>query len=79
MSTALVWLIGLTLLLTNLAILIENRQLRARLKELNNPEEYLIYLRKLSADKDKIKSIKALRKRYPELSLVEANQLWQQI
>ena len=79
MSTTIIWLIGVTLLLTNIAMRIENRQLRARLKEVNNPQEYLTYLRKLSADKDKMKSIKALRKRYPELSLVEANQLWQQI
>ena len=31
------------------------------------------------AQKDKIPAIKALRKQYPELSLIAANKLWQQI
>ena len=44
----------------------------------NNEDERLIYLRKNLAHFDKVKAIKALRERYPELGLVEAKELWEQ-
>jgi uncharacterized membrane protein (DUF2068 family) len=40
--------------------------------------DYLRQQAKLSQN-NKMASIKALRKQYPELSLIEANNLWQQI
>lgn len=44
----------------------------------NNEDERLVYLRKNLANFDKVKAIKALRDRYPELGFVEANKLWEQ-
>ena len=44
----------------------------------NNEDERLVYLRKNLANFDKVKAIKALRERYPELGLVEAKELWEQ-
>jgi hypothetical protein len=42
------------------------------------PQDQLDYLRELAKTKDKVAAIKALRKQYPELSLIQAVQLWQQ-
>jgi len=39
----------------------------------------LRFLRQQAVQKEKVPAIKALRKQYPELSLIEANNLWQQI
>ena len=44
----------------------------------NGEDERLVYLQENLAHLDKIKAIKALRDRYPELGLVEANELWKQ-
>ena len=41
----------------------------------NNEDERLVYLRKNLAHLNKVKAIKALRERYPELGLVNANDL----
>lgn len=78
MSDIVVYIVGALLLLTNIAMCLHIRQLEARLRGLSNPQEQLAYLRTLSVKNDKIAAIKALRKQYPELSLIEANQLWQQ-
>ena len=81
MSTIIIWVIGAGLLLMNIALRTEVLQLKAHLKALRNPKEQMDYLRqqaKLSQN-NKMASIKALRKQYPELSLIEANTLWQQI
>ena len=42
----------------------------------NGKDERLVYLRKNLAHLDKVKAIKARRERYPELGLVDANDLW---
>lgn len=59
--------------------------LEARIKQLTalsstktSQDERLVYLRAHLAHLDKVKAIKELRKRYPELSLIEAHELWQQ-
>ncbi|PNK61110.1 hypothetical protein [Psychrobacter sp. FDAARGOS_221] len=54
------------------------KQLSARSSGDGSEDERLLYLRNHLAELDKVKAIKALRKRYPELSLIEANELWQQ-
>lgn len=41
-------------------------------------DERLIYLKGNLSHLDQVQAIKALRERYPELSLVEANDLWLQ-
>ncbi len=79
MSTLIIWFMGAGLLLVNIMLRTQVLRLEARLKELSNPQEQLAFLRQQAAHKDKIPAIKALRKQYPELSLVEANNLWQQI
>lgn len=58
------------------------RQLESRLRQHSiaqdsMPQDQLAYLRELAKTKDKVAAIKALRKQYPELSLVQAVQLWQ--
>jgi ribosomal protein L7/L12 len=70
---------GVGLLLVNIMLRTQVLRLEARLKELSSPQEQLTFLRQQAAQKDKIPAIKALRKQYPELSLVEANNLWKQI
>ena len=42
----------------------------------NDKDERLVNLRENLAHFNKIKAIKALRERYPELGLVDANDLW---
>ena len=79
MSTLIIWVMGAGLLLVNILLRTRILRLEARLKELSNPQKQLAFLRQQAAKKDKIPAIKALRKQYPELSLVEANRLWQQI
>lgn len=54
-------------------------QLKKRLKELGGYEQYVTYLQNQQQGKDKIAAIKALRQQFPELSLLEATQLWQQV
>ncbi len=78
MSMIVVYLVGAWLLLMHIAMRRHIRQLEKRLKQVTDPTEYLTYLRQQPVQSDKVASIKALRKQYPELSLLEANQLWQQ-
>ena len=79
MSALIIWVMGAILLLINIMLRTRILRLEARLKELSNPQEQLAFLRQQAAQKDKVLALKALRKQYPELSLIEANKLWQQI
>ena len=79
MSTIIIWIMGAGLLLINIILRTRILRLEARLKELSNPQEQLAFLRQQAAQKDKIPAIKALRKQYPEISLIEANRLWQNV
>ena len=79
MSTLIIWMMGAGLLLINIILRTRILRLEARLKELSNPQEQLAFLRQQAAQKDKVPAIKALRKQYPELSLLKANKLWQKI
>ena len=79
MSTLIIWMMGAGLLLINIVLRTRILRLEARLKEFSRPEDYLAFLREQTKQKEKVTAIKALRKQYPELSLIEANKLWQQI
>ena len=79
MSTLIIWMMGAGLLLINIILRTRILRLEARLKEFSRPEDYLAFLREQTKQKEKVSAIKALRKQYPELSLIEANKLWQQI
>ena len=79
MSTLIIWVMGAALLLINIMLRTRILRLEARLKELSRPEDYLRFLRQQAVQKENVPAIKALRKQYPELSLIEANNLWQQI
>lgn len=79
MSTLIIWVMGAALLLINIMLRTRILRLEARLKELSRPEDYFRFLRQQAVQKEKVPAIKALRKQYPELSLIEANNLWQQI
>ncbi|MDN3448291.1 hypothetical protein QL886_11635 [Psychrobacter sp. APC 3281] len=79
MSALIIWVMGAVLLLINIMLRTRILRLEARLKELSNPQEQLAFLRQQAAQKDKVPALKALRKQYPELSLIEANKLWQKI
>lgn len=75
MSTLIIWVMGAALLLINIMLRTRILRLEARLKELSRPEDYLRFLRQQAVQKEKVPAIKALRKQYPELSLIEANNL----
>ena len=79
MSALIIWVMGAVLLLINIMLRTRILRLEARLKELSNPQEQLVFLRQQAGQKDKVPALKALRKQYPELSLIEANKLWQQV
>ncbi|WP_367108872.1 hypothetical protein [uncultured Psychrobacter sp.] len=81
MLTIIVWVAGAGLLLINIILRTRILRLEARLRELSTPQEQLIYLRKQAQlnQNNKVAAIKALRKQYPEISLIEANKLWQQV
>ncbi|MCG3843373.1 hypothetical protein I3249_11365 [Psychrobacter sp. Ps1] len=79
MSALIIWVMGAILLLINIMLRTRILRLEARFKELSNPQEQLAFLRQQAKQKDKVPALKALRKQYPELSLIEANKLWQQI
>ena len=79
MSALIIWAMGAVLLLINIMLRTRILRLEARLKELSNPQEQLTFLRQQAKQKDKVPALKALRKQYPELSLIEANKLWQQV
>ncbi|WP_299187227.1 hypothetical protein [uncultured Psychrobacter sp.] len=78
MSTLMIWVMGASLLLYNIALRTELLQLKARLREQTGTKTYLAYLRQHAAKGD-MAAMKALRKKYPELSLVEAKKLWNQL
>ncbi len=78
MSTLVIWVMGAGLLLYNIALRTELLKLKARLREQTGTQAYLAYLRQHAAKGD-IAAMKALRKKYPELSLVEAKELWNQL
>lgn len=81
MSTLVIWIMGAGLLLINIILRTRLLRLEASLKALRGPQEYLSYLHNQAktTQNNKVAAIKALRKKYPELSLIEANKLWQQI
>lgn len=79
MLTLIIWMMGAGLLLINIVLRTRILRLEARLKEFSRPEDYLAFLREQTKQREKVPAIKALRKQYPELSLIEANKLWQQI
>ena len=79
MSVLIIWVMGAALLLINIMLRTRILRLVARLKELSNPKEQLAFLRQQATQKEKVAAIKALRKQYPELSLIEANKMWQQV
>lgn len=79
MSTLIIWAMGAGLLLINIILRTRILRLEARLKELSNPQEQLTFLRQQATQKEKVAAIKALRKQYPEISLIEANRMWQDI
>ncbi|MBE0406884.1 hypothetical protein ACT3TI_08720 [Psychrobacter sp. AOP22-C1-22] len=79
MLVIIIWAMGAALLLINIMLRTRILRLEARLKELSNPQEQLAFLRQQASKKDKIPAIKALRKQYPEMSLIEANKMWQQV
>ncbi|WP_230655847.1 hypothetical protein [Psychrobacter sp. I-STPA10] len=67
------------LFIKNLAYRQQVAQLKKRLQELGGNEQYVAYLQSQQQGKDKIAAIKALRQQFPELSLLEANEIWQQV
>lgn len=77
MSTLIIWVVGAGLLLVNIMLRTRVLRLEAELKQVRQ-SEYITYLRRQGAPNEKMAAIKALRKQYPELSLVDAVQLWQQ-
>ncbi|WP_435979052.1 hypothetical protein [Psychrobacter sp. DM4] len=79
MLTIVIWAAGAALLLVNIILRTRILRLEARLRELSDPKEQLLYLRQQAANTNKVASIKALRKKYPELTLIDANKLWQQL
>lgn len=79
MSTMVIWMMGAGLLLVNIMLRTRILRLEARLREQTGMPTYLAYLRAQGAGGDKIAAIKALRKKYPELSLIEAKKLWDQL
>ncbi|ALF59307.1 hypothetical protein [Psychrobacter urativorans] len=77
MSTIIIWVVGAGLLIINIMLRTRMLRLEAALKQVRSAE-YMTYLRQLPEQNDKIAAIKALRKQYFELSLLDANKLWQQ-
>ena len=79
MLTIIVWAVGAALLLINIFLRTRILRLEAELKKLRSPQEYMTYLRQQNVQDNKVAAIKALRKQYPELSLIEANSLYENI
>lgn len=80
METILIWAIVAALIVMNGALRIENKKLKASLLLKRDPTEQLAFLKnQMAQNKSKVEAIKALRQHYPELSLVEASQLWQSL
>ena len=80
MGTLIIWVFVAALLLMNMALRMENKKLKAQLLLKRNPSEQQVFLQdQMAQNKSQIEAIKALRQHYPELSLVEATQLWQSL
>ena len=80
METLIIWVFVAALLLMNIALRIENKKLKAQLTLKRDPNEQQVFLQdQMAQNKSQIEAIKALRQHYPELSLVEATQLWQSL
>lgn len=79
MLTVIVWAAGAFMLLINIIMRTRMLRLEARIKALTNPDDYTTYLRELAADNKKTVAIRTLRQRYPEVSNLQAVQLWQTI
>ncbi len=79
MLTIIVWAVGAALLLLNIFLRTRILRLEAELKKLRSPQEYMTYLRQQNVQDNKVAAIKTLRKQYPELSLIEANSLYENL
>lgn len=79
MLIIIIWAAGAALLLINIILRTRILRLENELKKLRAPQEYLTYLRKQNVQGNKVAAIKALRKQYPEISLVEANRMYQNL
>lgn len=79
MLVIIIWAVGAILLLINIMLRTRILRLEARLRELSNPREQMIFLRQQATQGDKVAAIKALRKQYPEISLIEANAMYKNI
>jgi len=79
MLTIIVWAVGAALLLINIFLRTHILRLESELKKLRSPQEYMTYLRQQNVQDNKVAAIKALRKQYPELSLIEANSLYENL
>lgn len=79
-TTLMIWVLVAALLLMNIALRLENKTLKSQLLLKRDPNEQLAFLQdQLAQNKGQIDAIKALRKQFPELSLVDATQLWQSL
>lgn len=76
MLVIIIWALGAGLLLINIILRTRILRLEGELKKLRGPQEYMTYLHKQNVQGNKVAAIKALRKQYPELSLIEANSLY---
>lgn len=74
-------IVMVVLLIKNLAYRQQVAQLKKRLQQSNGYQAPLEYLRsqKQLQFTQKVMMIKALRQQYPELSLLEAAQIWQHV
>ncbi|WP_201533176.1 hypothetical protein [Psychrobacter ciconiae] len=80
METLIIWVLVVALILMNIALRIENKKLKAQLLLKRDPNEQRAFLQnQMAQNKSKPAAIKALRQQYPELSLLEASQLWQSL
>ena len=79
MLTIIVWAVGAALLLLNIFLRTRILRLEAELKKLRSPQEYMTYLRQQNVQDNKVAAIKTLRKQYPELTLIEANSLYENL
>ena len=79
MLTIIVWAVGAALLLINIFLRTRILRLEAELKKLRSPQEYMTHLRQQNVQDNKVAAIKTLRKQYPELSLIEANSLYENL
>ena len=77
MLIVILWAAGALMLLINIMMRNRMQRLEARIKALTDPEDYMTYLRELSTTNKKNAAIRALRQRYPEVSPLQAVQLWQ--